>query len=87
MPNKRFTFAKIWLLYSAFEVRRTELGAARKVLGASIGMCPKEKLFKGYIEQELQLREFDNCRKLYAKYLEVSCFLCASAFADATAFF
>ena len=72
MPNKRFTFAKIWLLYSAFEVRRTELGAARKVLGASIGMCPKEKLFKGYIEQELQLREFDNCRKLYAKYLEVS---------------
>jgi len=36
----------------------------------SIGMCPKEKLFKGYIEQELQLREFDNCRKLYGKYLE-----------------
>lgn len=38
--------------------------------GTSIGKCPKQKLFKGYIELELQLREFDRCRKLYEKFLE-----------------
>jgi crooked neck len=38
--------------------------------GQSIGMCPKDKLFKGYIELEIELREFDRCRILYEKYLE-----------------
>lgn len=33
-------------------------------------MCPKNKLFKGYIELEMQLREFDRCRTLYTKFLE-----------------
>jgi len=29
--------------------------------------CPKDKLFRGYIELELQLQEFDRCRKLYVQ--------------------
>lgn len=33
-------------------------------------MCPKNKLFKGYIELEMQLQEVDRCRKLYEKFLE-----------------
>ena len=33
-------------------------------------MCPKERLFKSYIEIELELRDFDRVRKLYEKYLE-----------------
>jgi len=33
-------------------------------------MCPKDKVFKGYIELEIELREFDRCRILYEKYLE-----------------
>ena len=32
-----------------------DLPAARKLLGAAIGMCPKEKLFKGYIQLELDV--------------------------------
>lgn len=40
--------------------------------GTAIGKCPKNKLLKGYIELELQLREFDRCRKLYEKYMEFS---------------
>lgn len=36
----------------------------------AIGMCPKDKLFRGYIDLEIQLREFDNARKLYEKFLE-----------------
>ncbi|XP_036406487.1 crooked neck-like protein 1 [Megalops cyprinoides] len=70
IPHKKFTFAKIWLLYGQFEIRQKNLPQARKCLGTAIGKCPKNKLFKGYIELELQLREFDRCRKLYEKYLE-----------------
>uniref|UniRef100_A0AAV2K7H8 Crooked neck-like protein 1 n=1 Tax=Knipowitschia caucasica TaxID=637954 RepID=A0AAV2K7H8_KNICA len=70
MPHKKFTFAKMWLLFAQFEIRQRNLQAARKIMGTAIGKCPKNKLLKGYIELELQLREFDRCRKLYEKYLE-----------------
>jgi len=67
IPHKKFTFAKIWLLAAMFEVRQKELGKARKLLGTAIGMCPKDKLFKGYIGLELKLFEFARCRTLYEK--------------------
>ncbi|KAJ6597040.1 pre-mRNA-splicing factor CLF1 [Mycena vulgaris] len=70
IPHKQFTFAKLWLMFAKFEIRRLDLTAARKLLGTAIGMCPKEALFKGYIELEVELREFDRARKLYEKYLE-----------------
>eukprot|EP00058_Branchiostoma_floridae_P021154 XP_002606644.1 hypothetical protein BRAFLDRAFT_57911 [Branchiostoma floridae] len=70
IPHKKFTFAKIWLLCAQFEIRQKNLAGARRVLGNAIGRCPKDKLFKGYIELELQLREFDRCRILYEKFLE-----------------
>jgi crooked neck len=38
--------------------------------GVAIGKCPKNKLFRGYIDMELQLREFERCRVLYEKFLE-----------------
>jgi crooked neck len=34
-------------------------------------MCPKPKLFVRYIDMEVKLREFDRCRTLYQKFLEV----------------
>ncbi|KAH9915734.1 pre-mRNA-splicing factor CLF1 [Fomitopsis serialis] len=70
VPHKQFTFAKLWLMFANFEVRQLDLPAARKILGAAIGMCPKEALFKGYIQLELDLREFDRVRTLYEKYIE-----------------
>lgn len=70
IPHKIFTFAKIWLYAAQFEIRQKNLSAARKLLGTSIGMCPKDKLFRGYIDLEVQLREFDRCRILYQKFLE-----------------
>jgi crooked neck len=73
VPHKVFTFAKLWLAYAYFEIRRLDVNAARKMLGASIGMCPKPKLFTGYIELEMRLREFDRVRMLYEKFLTVSC--------------
>jgi crooked neck len=46
-----------------------KLTQARKTLGQAIGMCPKDKLFKGYIDLEVKLFEFSRCRTLYEKYI------------------
>ena len=70
IPHKKFTFAKIWLMKAQFEIRQQNLSAARKTLGQAIGMCPKDKLFKGYVELELKLFEFVRCRTLYEKHIE-----------------
>jgi crooked neck len=70
IPHKKFTFAKVWLMKAQFEIRQMELQAARKTLGQAIGMCPKDKLFRGYIELERQLFEFVRCRTLYEKQIE-----------------
>lgn len=78
IPHKTFTFAKIWLMYAHFETRQMNVDKARKLLGRAIGMAPKNKLFKGYIDLEFQLREFDRCRTLYSKYLEYDPSNCAA---------
>jgi crooked neck len=70
IPHKKFTFAKIWLMKAQFEIRQQNLSAARKTLGQAIGMCPKDKLFKGYVELELKLFEFTRCRTRYEKHIE-----------------
>jgi len=69
IPHKHFTFAKIWLSKARFEIRQMELTKARKTLGQAIGMCPKDKIFRGYIDLELKLFEFSRCRTLYEKYV------------------
>jgi crooked neck len=70
IPHKRWTFAKIWLAKAQFDVRQNQLQAARKTLGQAIGMCPKDKLFRGYIDLEKQLFEFLRCRTLFEKQIE-----------------
>lgn len=70
IPHKSFTFAKIWIMYAKFEIRHGELQRARKLLGKALGICPKPKLYRWYIELEMELREFDRCRKLYQQFLK-----------------
>ena len=70
IPHKKWTFAKIWLAKAQFEVRQEQLQTARKTLGQAIGMCPKDKLFRGYIEIEKQMFEFLRCRTLFEKQIE-----------------
>ncbi|KAK9073706.1 hypothetical protein SSX86_006300 [Deinandra increscens subsp. villosa] len=72
IPHKKFSFAKFWLLAAQFEIRQLNLSGARSILGNAIGIAPKDKIFKKYIEIELQLGNIDRCRKLYEKYLEWS---------------
>jgi crooked neck len=78
IPHKKFTFGKVWLLYALLEVRAHNVGQARRILGQALGRCPKDKLFRGYIDLELKLREFDRCRVLYEKWLEYNPANCAT---------
>ncbi|KAK1361439.1 hypothetical protein POM88_045913 [Heracleum sosnowskyi] len=70
--DAQFSFAKVWLLAPQFEMRQLNLIGARSILGQAIGKAPKDKIFRKYIEIELQLGNIDRCRKLYEKYLEWS---------------
>ncbi|CAN7046351.1 unnamed protein product [Brassica rapa subsp. trilocularis] len=70
VPHASFSFAKIWLLAAQFEIRQLNLKGCRKILGNGIGKATnKDKIFKKYIEIELELGEIDRCRRLYEKYL------------------
>lgn len=69
IPHAKFTFSKVWLQYANFLIRRKDLKALRRTLFTAINITPKNKLFKGFIEIELQLREFDRVRTLYEKFL------------------
>jgi len=71
IPHEKFTFSKLWVQYAHFCIRQKDLDAARKIYGHAIGRCPREKIFKSYIEMELGLSNFDRCRKIYEKYIEV----------------
>ena len=72
IPHKAFTFAKLWLMAAHAEVRGRDVGAARRLLGSALGMCPKPKLLTGYIELELALGEMERVRKLYEKWLTLA---------------
>ena len=49
------------MLAAKLEVRQKRLDSARKILGMALGMAPKDKTFKAYIELELQLGNIDRC--------------------------
>jgi len=61
IPHSKFTFAKIWIMAAQFEIRQKDLKAARMILGNAIGRAPKDKIFKTYIEIELQLGNISRC--------------------------
>jgi len=58
-------------MFAHYYVRCKNLDKARRVFGNAIGKCPKDKLFKAYIQLEMQLGNFDRCRKIYERYLMV----------------
>jgi len=70
VPHGSFTFSKLWVLAASFEVRRKDLKAARAVYGRAIGTVPRDKVFRSYVELELQLGNVDRVRTIYEKMLE-----------------
>ncbi len=52
-----------------FEIRQLRLDAARQILGMALGSCPKDKLFKAYVDVELQLGNVDRCASLHRPHV------------------
>lgn len=50
---------QLWVLAAKLEVRARRLDAARRILGMAVGMAPKDKTYKAYIELELMLGNVD----------------------------
>ena len=50
---------QLWSLAAKLEVRAKRLDAARRIMGMGIGMAPKSKTFKDYIDLELTLGHVD----------------------------
>uniref|UniRef100_A0A0E0EWM3 Pre-mRNA-splicing factor Syf1/CRNKL1-like C-terminal HAT-repeats domain-containing protein n=1 Tax=Oryza meridionalis TaxID=40149 RepID=A0A0E0EWM3_9ORYZ len=70
IPHKKFSFSKIWVMAAELEIRDKNLAAARRLLGNAIGVAPRPKLFRRYIEIELQLGNVGRCRILSQNYIE-----------------
>lgn len=65
-------FAKLYINAAMLEIRLLDLSTARQLLGTGIGVCHKKyKIFKYYIELELQLGNIDRCRSLYERQLSL----------------
>jgi crooked neck len=71
IPHEVFTFGKIWILYAEFEIRQMNLQRAKLILGEAIGKTQKKNVIKRYIEILVNLKEADNARNLYQKWLEL----------------
>lgn len=41
---------QVWILAAQFEIRQLSMDAARKILGRSLGMCPKDRTYRAYID-------------------------------------
>lgn len=70
IPHKIFTFSKVWLMYAQFEQRCFDASAAKAVLSKAIAVCPRNKLYQGFIGMEAELGNYENCRLLYKEFLE-----------------
>eukprot|EP00347_Sterkiella_histriomuscorum_P012460 403368491 len=71
IPHERFIFSKLWIMFAQFLLRQKNLDRCRKVLGQSMGKCPKQKIFKAYAQIEMQLGQLDRCRTIYNKQIEI----------------
>uniref|UniRef100_A0A8C2FFE1 Crooked neck pre-mRNA splicing factor 1 n=1 Tax=Cyprinus carpio TaxID=7962 RepID=A0A8C2FFE1_CYPCA len=74
IPHKKFTFAKIWLLYAQFEIRQKNLQNARRhnftFLSLSTVIGSFRVLWKSYIDFEIEQEEYENTRGLYKRLLQ-----------------
>jgi hypothetical protein len=52
------------VFHTPLQIRAKRLDAARKILGLALGTCPKDKLFKEYIQLELSLGNIDRCMRV-----------------------
>lgn len=72
IPNKHrhFSFGKLWLLYAQAHLRAGDVAAARRALGAGLGVLPdKDDLYRAYVQIEGALGDIPRARKVYQSWL------------------
>jgi len=69
IPHEKFTFSKMWILYSQFLIRMKKLREARELLGRALRFCPTHRIFRHAIELETQLGAINACRALHQRYI------------------
>lgn len=69
VPHESFSFSKIWIMFSNFEIRQKSLDSAREILNNALDQAPSDKIYKSYIRTELLLGNIDRVRLLYERYL------------------
>lgn len=68
--EKGVSSKKTWLFGFRQLVRQKEVSEARRWLGRALGLAPHAKIFKAYVEFELQLGNFDRCEAIFKKWLQ-----------------
>ena len=58
---------QVWIMAAHFEIRQHRLDASRQILGMALGSCPKDKLFKAYIDIEYSLGNMDRYAAILAR--------------------
>ena len=69
IPHDKFSIAHVWLVAAWTEFRHGNPKRARKILARGIRLAPKPKMFRNCIELEMDLGNWNLCRKLFDKYL------------------
>lgn len=59
MLSVPFLFLQLWVLAAKFEVRQKNVAGARRLLGQALGRCPKDRLFRDYIDLEMTMGNID----------------------------
>ena len=63
--DKPFTIAKLWNFCALFYIRKKQPDMARKVFERGLSTKSTCRLYKYYIQMEIDLEQFDKARKLY----------------------
>lgn len=70
VPHSKFSFGKLWIQYAHAEVRRGDLGGARRVFGAALGVLPgKGRVYEEYAQMECAVGEVDRAREVFTVWL------------------
>ena len=72
VPQKHFSFSKLWIAFAEFEIRQGQLATARTLMGRGLGVNPAPKMYRWYIDLEKKLGETDRVRSLYGSWLKKS---------------
>ena len=70
LMEKKISSKKTWLFGFRQLIRAKQVREARMWLGKALGLAPHEKIFKAYIEFEMQLGNFDRCEQIFKKWLQ-----------------